>query len=219
MLYGGWDFLIYLIFDPGIFPSAPVIPYEARCLGTRLTHSRTMCKKANEQSLKRIWLFSTKKQQFLNTSGYQTWRGIWWKPLLPGTTCFFVLSKDFITGRDHFFKWDLITCRCGPFLVSTKNHQRIQAPNFEGFLNLRRLFRRWGFPYIGRIHTAYIAEYLHFGYLKCLLKHLFFGDLPRFATFGWFFTWWRCSGERPFFRVRSRGTLLGVCELWIVGAK
>ena len=132
---------------------------------------------------------------------------------------FFVLSKDFITGRDHFFKWDLITCRCGPFLVSTKNHQRIQAPNFEGFLNLRRLFRRWGFPYIGRIHTAYIAEYLHFGYLKCLLKHLFFGDLPRFATFGWFFTWWRCSGERPFFRVRSRGTLLGVCELWIVGAK
>ena len=41
----------------------------------------------------------------------------------------------------------------------------------EGFLNLLRLF--WGvgkLPYISRIHTAYIGEYLHFRYLKCLVN-------------------------------------------------
>ena len=26
------------------------------------------------------------------------------------------------------------------------------------------------FPYISRIHTAYIGEYLHFRYLKCLVR-------------------------------------------------
>ena len=30
-------------------------------------------------------------------------------------------------------------------------------------------FWGWGFPYIGRIHTAYIGEYLYFRYLKCLV--------------------------------------------------
>ena len=45
-------------------------------------------------------------------------------------------------------------------------------------LNLIRLFWGWGFPYISRIHTAYIGEYLYFRYLKCLvtkpicLKHM-----------------------------------------------
>ncbi len=36
-------------------------------------------------------------------------------------------------------------------------------------LNLVRLFWGWVFPYISRIHTAYIGEYLHFRYLKCLV--------------------------------------------------
>ena len=40
----------------------------------------------------------------------------------------------------------------------------------EGFLYLIfGCFRGWGFPYIGRIHTAYIGEYLYFRYLKCLV--------------------------------------------------
>lgn len=88
ILYAGWDFLIYLIFDPGIFPSAPVIPYEARCLGTRLKFNplqNHLCTK----KMNKVWNISDffqRKNKFLNTSGYQTWRGIWWKPLLPGTT-------------------------------------------------------------------------------------------------------------------------------------
>ena len=32
-------------------------------------------------------------------------------------------------------------------------------------------FGGWIFPYISRIHTAYIGEYLHFRYLKCLVKY------------------------------------------------
>ena len=37
--------------------------------------------------------------------------------------------------------------------------------------NLIRLFWGWVFPYI-TLHTAYIGEYLHFRYLKCLVKLL-----------------------------------------------
>ena len=37
-------------------------------------------------------------------------------------------------------------------------------------LYLIRLFWGWVFPYISRIHTAYIGEYLHFRYLKKLVK-------------------------------------------------
>ena len=49
-------------------------------------------------------------------------------------------------------------------------HQEFQVPKMEGFLNLIRLFLGWGFPYISRIHTAYIGvSYLHFRYLKCLV--------------------------------------------------
>ncbi len=33
------------ISEPSIVPSAPVIPCEARCFGTRLTHSKTTCKR------------------------------------------------------------------------------------------------------------------------------------------------------------------------------
>ena len=35
------------------------------------------------------------------------------------------------------------------------DHQEIQVPKMEGFLNLLRLFWERGFPYISRIHTAY----------------------------------------------------------------
>ena len=50
------------------------------------------------------------------------------------------------------------------------SHQEFQVPKMEGFLNLIRLFWGWVFPYISRIHTAYIGEYLHFGYLKSLVN-------------------------------------------------
>ena len=40
----------------------------------------------------------------------------------------------------------------------------------EGFLNHIRLFWGWVFPYISRIHTAYIGvSYLQFRYLKSLV--------------------------------------------------
>ena len=41
----------------------------------------------------------------------------------------------------------------------TLNHQEFQVPKMEGFLNL--IFGYFGggyFPYISRIHTAYIGE-------------------------------------------------------------
>ena len=47
-------------------------------------------------------------------------------------------------------------------------HQEFQVPKME-VLNLIRLFWGWVFPCISRIHTAYIGEYLHFRYLKCLV--------------------------------------------------
>ena len=37
-------------------------------------------------------------------------------------------------------------------------HQAFQVSKMEGFLNLIRLFWGWVFPYISRIHTAYIGE-------------------------------------------------------------
>ena len=45
----------------------------------------------------------------------------------------------------------------------------------EGFLNEPKINSRLSLgvgklPYISRIHTAYIGEYLHFGYLKSLVS-------------------------------------------------
>ena len=46
-------------------------------------------------------------------------------------------------------------------------HQEFQVPKME-VLNLIRLF--WGgFSLTQAVHTAYIGEYLHFRYLKCLV--------------------------------------------------
>ena len=45
-------------------------------------------------------------------------------------------------------------------------HQEIQVPKME-VLNLIRLFWERVFPYISRIHTAYIGKNLHLRYLKC----------------------------------------------------
>ena len=50
----------------------------------------------------------------------------------------------------------------------TSHHQEFQVPKMK-VLNLIRPFWGWVFPYISRIHTAYIGEYLHFRYLKCLV--------------------------------------------------
>ena len=51
--------------------------------------------------------------------------------------------------------------------VFTKNFRYLKWRNPEPYF---RLFWGWGFPYISRIHTAYIGvSYLHFRYLKCLV--------------------------------------------------
>ena len=40
-------------------------------------------------------------------------------------------------------------------------HQNFKVPKMEGFLNLiSGSFGGWGFPYVSRIHTAYIGGYL-----------------------------------------------------------
>lgn len=69
-------------------------------------------------------------------------------------------SKDF---RSWF---DLCNaCPCLSKSKETNNHQSPTVREFE-ILNLIRLF--WGrvFPYMGRIHTAYLGQYLHCRYLK-----------------------------------------------------
>ena len=43
------------------------------------------------------------------------------------------------------------------------NRQKFQV------LDYKAMFGGWVFPYISRIHTAYIDEYLYFRYLKCLV--------------------------------------------------
>ena len=48
-------------------------------------------------------------------------------------------------------------------------HQKFQVPKMEGFLNLIRLFWRWGFPYITLTYCLYRWGFLHFRYLKCLV--------------------------------------------------
>ena len=55
-------------------------------------------------------------------------------------------------------------------------------------LNLIRLFWGWVFPYISRIHTAYIGEYLHFRYLKSLVNKLK-GDFEKSSPGGGHMTW------------------------------
>ena len=47
------------------------------------------------------------------------------------------------------------------------NHQQFQVPKME-VLNLVRLFLG-GFPLTWALQTAYMGEYLHFRYLKCLV--------------------------------------------------
>ena len=49
-------------------------------------------------------------------------------------------------------------------------HQTFRlVPKMEGFLYPTRMFGGSVFPYINRIHTAYIGEYLYFRYLKFLV--------------------------------------------------
>ena len=61
-------------------------------------------------------------------------------------------------------------------------HQEFQVPKME-VLNLTRLFWGWVFPYISRIHTAYIGgTYLHFRCLKCLVIFSFCETLCFFLT-------------------------------------
>ena len=68
--------------------------------------------------------------------------------------------------------WQLVNTSIHTYIyiwyMYTSVHQTFQVPKME-VLSLIRLFLRWLFPYISRIHTAYIGEYLHFRYLKCLV--------------------------------------------------
>ena len=49
-------------------------------------------------------------------------------------------------------------------------HQEFQVPQMQARKNLiSGYFWGWVFPYISRIHTAFIGEYLHFGYLNFFL--------------------------------------------------
>ena len=58
-------------------------------------------------------------------------------------------------------------------------------PKMEGFLNLvSGYFWGWVFPYISHIHTAYMGEYLHFRYLKCLVKETT-GEKKRLGLASW----------------------------------
>ena len=54
--------------------------------------------------------------------------------------------------------------------IENNHHQHVQVPKIE-LLNHIRLLWGWVFPYCTyALHTAYIGEYLHFRYLKCLVK-------------------------------------------------
>ena len=67
-------------------------------------------------------------------------------------------------------------------------HQRIQVPTMEDSLYLIRLWiGGWGFPYIGRIHTAYIGEDSSIlGTWTCWWLH----ESPKKKQFfDWFFDW------------------------------
>ena len=66
--------------------------------------------------------------------------------------------------RSQMLKVEHFACELHEKKTENFNHQEFQVPKMEGFLNLIRLFRGWVFPCISRIHTAYIGEYLHFGY-------------------------------------------------------
>ena len=77
-----------------------------------------------------------------------------------------------------------------------KPRQTFQVPKME-LLNLIRLFLRFVFPYISRIHTAYIGEYLHFRYLKCLVIRL-----PKFGFDDSFPIKWG-QFARPHFQVQN----------------
>ena len=63
----------------------------------------------------------------------------------------------------------------------------ISGTNKCGYCTFIRLF--WGqvFPYISCIHTAYIGEYLHFWYLKFLVKmrHDFFAGAVKYISRFW----------------------------------
>ena len=90
-------------------------------------------------------------------------------------------NQCFVTGLwlhlNQFIKWltnhDDYYIRTGNLwnIPSRSNyHPEFQVPKME-VLNLLRLFWGWVFPYISRIHTAYIGgTYLHFRYLKSLVK-------------------------------------------------
>ena len=65
-------------------------------------------------------------------------------------------------------------------------HPKFQVPRMEGFLNYNiRPFWGWFFPYINRIHTAIIGEYLHFMYPKCLANHVSFTHNKLAKTHPW----------------------------------
>ena len=79
---------------------------------------------------------------------------------------------------NHTWKGILMGLKLGMRKI---DHQEFQVPKME-VLNLIRLFLGWVFPYISRIHTAYIGEYLHFRYLKCLVNWGFVDIMYTYRT-------------------------------------
>ena len=72
------------------------------------------------------------------------------------------------------FREGVFFLECNPekfHMVHLKNRQHVQVPKMEA-LNLTNLtnFFGGGFSLAYALHTAYTGEYLHFWYLKCLVK-------------------------------------------------
>ena len=55
-------------------------------------------------------------------------------------------------------------------VIGSLGYWQVKKNSKDVFTKLLRLFRGWGFPYIGRIHTAYIGFHTSIlRYLKCLV--------------------------------------------------
>ena len=74
-------------------------------------------------------------------------------------------------GKNFNIHCEAVFCGLDPSYIAwwcfrPFHHQEFQVPKME-VLNLIRLFGGWVFPYISRIHTAYIGvSYLHFRYQR-----------------------------------------------------
>ena len=78
----------------------------------------------------------------------------------------------------HGVRFQLLVLGGATFLTITKHFRYLKWRDSEPYF---WLFWGWVFPYISRIHTACIGEYLHFRYLKCLVIQ----GCPRADPYKW----------------------------------